>query len=167
MKRITLSAIAGVALIAAGCGSGNDGSASSPAGGGYGSAPAAKTSTPTAATASITTKQTKLGTVLAFGPEKRTVYLWEGDKGSTSNCSGACAKAWPPVTGKPAAVGGAVTADLGTTMRSDGISQVTYKGHPIYTFVKDKDSEDAYGQESDAFGAEWYALKASGEKAGD
>ncbi len=114
----------------------------------------------------IATKHGKLGTILAAGPKHLTVYLFEADKGSSSSCSGACAKVWPPVTseGKATASGSAVSGDLGTTMRSDGTQQVTYKGHPLYFYDDDKDSGDAYGQGSKAFGAGWYVLKPSGEK---
>jgi predicted lipoprotein with Yx(FWY)xxD motif len=41
---------------------------------------------------------------------------------------------------------------------------VTYKGHPLYYFVKDKDDGDAYGQGTKAFGASWYVLTPSGNK---
>jgi predicted lipoprotein with Yx(FWY)xxD motif len=160
--------IAAVALLA-GCGSSSSSTTSSAA-----STPA---STPTQSTATSTTaaagsgvvlqtKHGKLGTILAAGPKHLTVYMFEADKGSTSSCNGECAKAWPPVTtaGKPAASGGAVAADLGTTMRSDGTEQVTYKGHPLYFFVKDEDSGDSYGQGANAFGADWYVLKPNGSK---
>jgi predicted lipoprotein with Yx(FWY)xxD motif len=93
-----------------------------------------------------------------------TVYLFEADKGPQSSCTGACAGVWPPVTGKASAVGGAQAADLGTLKRADGSTQVTYKGHPLYYFVKDKDGGDAYGQGSKAFGAGWYVLRPSGSK---
>lgn len=113
----------------------------------------------------ITTKKhSGLGTVLAYGPKKLTVYLFEGDRGGRSNCNSACAAAWPPVTGTPRAGTGAMSADLGTITRSDGKKQVTYKGHPLYMFVKDKDGGDAYGEGVKAFGASWYALSASGSK---
>ena len=56
---------------------------------------------------------------------------------------------------------------LGTTMRSDGTEQVTYAGHPLYTFVEDKKPGEANGNEVTAFGAQWYALKGNGEEAGD
>jgi predicted lipoprotein with Yx(FWY)xxD motif len=114
----------------------------------------------------VHTKQGKLGTILAVGPKHLTVYLFEADKGSASACTGQCAKAWPPVTteGKPTASGGAVAAYLGTTMRSDGGEQVTYKGHPLYFYADDKDSGDSYGQGSKQFGAGWYVLKPDGSK---
>jgi predicted lipoprotein with Yx(FWY)xxD motif len=97
------------------------------------------------------------------------VYLFEADKGTSSSCSGTCAKVWPPVTseGKPTASGGAVSGDLGTTVRSDGSEQVTYKGHPLYYYDDDKDAGDAYGQGSKQFGAGWYVLKPSGDKVDD
>jgi predicted lipoprotein with Yx(FWY)xxD motif len=116
----------------------------------------------TAPAALVTTKHGKLGTVLAYGPKHLTVYLFERDSGPHSTCTGPCAAAWPPVTGKPSAGGSAVAADLGTTKRSDGTMQITYKGHPLYLFIKDKDDEDAYGEGVKAFGAEWYALSPSG-----
>jgi predicted lipoprotein with Yx(FWY)xxD motif len=161
--------VAGVAALSllAGCGSSSSSSSSAA------SAPA---STPTQSTAASTTasssgvavqsKHGKLGTILAAGPKRLTVYLFEADKGTTSACSGACAKVWPPVTteGKPTASVGAVSADLGTTMRSDGTEQVTYKGHPLYFYDDDKDSGDAYGEGSKQFGASWYVLKPNGSK---
>jgi predicted lipoprotein with Yx(FWY)xxD motif len=112
----------------------------------------------------ITTKQDKLGTILAMGPKKLTVYLFEADNGSTSSCTGECAKFWPPVIGKPQATGGASASELGTIARADGRTQVTYKGHPLYLFIKDKDDGDTYGQGSKAFGAGWYVLRPSGNK---
>ena len=138
-------------------------STSSAAGGRYGQSTSTATSTTTAA-AVITTKHAKFGTILAYGPKKLTVYLFEADKGPHSSCSGACARAWPPVTGVPKAAGGAKSAELGTITRPDGGKQVTYNGHPLYLFVKDKDDGDTYGEALKNFGAEWYALSPSGNK---
>jgi predicted lipoprotein with Yx(FWY)xxD motif len=114
----------------------------------------------------VATKHNKLGTVLAAGPKRLTVYLFEADKGAKSSCSGACAMTWPPVTtsGMPTATGKAAAADVGTITRSDGRTQVTYKGHPLYFFIKDKDSGDAYGEGAKAFGSDWYVLAPSGKK---
>jgi predicted lipoprotein with Yx(FWY)xxD motif len=111
-------------------------------------------------------KQGKLGTILAAGPKKLTVYLFEGDSGTTSHCTGRCAKAWPPVTTTRTPTGSAPVQSslIGTTTRADGTKQVTYKGHPLYYFIKDKDGGDAYGGGVKAFGASWYALKPDGSK---
>lgn len=102
--------------------------------------------------------------MLAFGPKKLTVYLFEADKSRVSACTGGCAKVWPPVIGRPEAAGAALSHDLGTITRPDGSKQVTYKGHLLYLFMKDKDAGDAYGQGLKSFGAEWYALSPSGRK---
>jgi predicted lipoprotein with Yx(FWY)xxD motif len=126
----------------------------------------ASASSGSASAIQVSTKHSKLGMILAAGSKQLTVYLFEKDRGPRSSCTGACASFWPPVTttGKPDAQGRAVAADLGTITRTDGTKQVTYKGHPLYYFVKDKDSGDAYGQAMKAFGAEWYALAPSGSK---
>jgi predicted lipoprotein with Yx(FWY)xxD motif len=95
-----------------------------------------------------------------------TLYDFHKDKGTESMCDGACAEAWPPLLteGTPTAGNGADESLLGTTTRSDGTEQVTYAGHPVYTFTGDKKPGEATGNDIDAFGAEWYALKANGEE---
>jgi predicted lipoprotein with Yx(FWY)xxD motif len=171
-RSLTLAATATVAAaLLAGCGSSSSSSSSSTAASTPASTPTQSTAASTSTAAAtpgvaVATKKSKIGTILAAGPKHLTVYLFEADKGASSACSGACAKAWPPVTtsGEPTVSGSAVSADLGTTMRADGTKQVTYKGHPLYFFEKDGDSGDAYGQGSKAFGAGWYVLKPSGEK---
>jgi predicted lipoprotein with Yx(FWY)xxD motif len=116
-------------------------------------------------TALITTKHAgKLGTVLAFGTKRLTVYLFEADKAGSSSCTRACLRVWPPVIGSPRARAGARSAELGTITRSDGRQQVTYKGHPLYLYVNDKDAGDTYGQGSTSFGAGWYAIDPSGHE---
>jgi predicted lipoprotein with Yx(FWY)xxD motif len=97
-----------------------------------------------------------------------TVYDFHKDKGTTSSCYGACESAWPPVTseGAPQVGEGATSSKLGTAKRKDGSTQVTYAGHPLYTFVEDKKPGEANGNDSSAFGAQWYALKGNGEEAG-
>jgi predicted lipoprotein with Yx(FWY)xxD motif len=86
------------------------------------------------------------------------------DTGDKSNCSGACATAWPPVTtsGKPTAGTGVNAGDLGTTTRSDGSQEVTYKGHPLYYFIADKSAGETTGQGSNSFGAKWWLVAPSG-----
>jgi predicted lipoprotein with Yx(FWY)xxD motif len=97
-----------------------------------------------------------------------TVYDFHKDKGTTSSCYGACEQGWPPVLteGKPSVGNGASASKLGTTERKDGTMQVTYAGHPLYTFVEDKKPGEAHGNDTSAFGAQWYALKGNGEEAG-
>jgi predicted lipoprotein with Yx(FWY)xxD motif len=59
--------------------------------------------------------------------------------GRDSACQGACAVYWPPLltTGQPAAGPGVDQRALGFIVRPDGSHQVTYKGRPLYLFIKD------------------------------
>ena len=108
-----------------------------------------------------------LGRILVDG-RGRTLYLFEKDKHGTSTCTGQCAGFWPPLiaSGKPLATAGAKASLLGTIKRPDGRLQVTYNHHPLYTFAKDTSKHQTNGEAINAFGAEWYALSASGAKVG-
>ena len=64
-------------------------------------------------------------------------------------------------TGAPKAGDGADAALLGTTIRKDGATQVTYNGWPLYYFVKDQKAGDITGQD---VGGVWYVLSPKGEK---
>jgi predicted lipoprotein with Yx(FWY)xxD motif len=107
----------------------------------------------------------KLGQVLVDS-QGHTVYMFEKDESDESYCNGSCAKVWPPVTtkGQPKAGSGVSASKLTTLKRDDGSTQVVFDGHPLYTYVKDEDTEDAYGNGLDQFGAEWYGLTPNGQK---
>jgi predicted lipoprotein with Yx(FWY)xxD motif len=96
-----------------------------------------------------------------------TVYLFKADRGTKSACTGACASAWPPLlaTGKPSVGSGLKASLIGTTMRTDGKTQVTYNGHPLYLFAQDHEAGEANGQGVTAFGAAWFALDSAGNQA--
>jgi predicted lipoprotein with Yx(FWY)xxD motif len=149
---VTLALVLAAALAAlaiAGCGGGGSGSSSSQASGGSG------------VEGTIGAAEIEgLGSVLVDS-EGMTVYDFTVDEGTKSNCYGGCEAAWPPVTttGKPTAAEGASAADLGTTKRKDGTLQVTYKGHPLYTFTGDKEPGEANGNESEGT---WFALDEAG-----
>jgi predicted lipoprotein with Yx(FWY)xxD motif len=115
----------------------------------------------------IVTGRTALGTILVDS-QGRTLYLFTRDSGTTSMCSGPCATAWPPLvaTGAPTATSGANAALLGTSKRADGTTQVTYNGHPLYRFVKDRNAGETNGQGVTAFGGSWFAVTAAGNEAG-
>lgn len=119
--------------------------------------------------ATVKTRSTKLGTILV-NSRAVTVYLFEKDKNGKSACSGACAQNWPPVItkGKPSAAGKVAASKLGTTRRSDGRRQVTYNGHPLYTFALDNGKPGSTkGEGVKAFGAEWYAVGTNGRAVED
>ena len=93
-----------------------------------------------------------------------TVYLFVKDKDTTSTCYGQCATFWPPVLtdGKPQAGSGVDASLLGTTTRTDGKVEVTYAGHPLYYFLKDKAPGDTTGQGVNGFGDLWWVLNPTG-----
>jgi predicted lipoprotein with Yx(FWY)xxD motif len=65
-------------------------------------------------------------------------------------------------TGAPQAGAGVQASLLGTTTRTDGKVEVTYAGHPLYYFVKDKAAGDVTGQGINGFGALWWVVAPSG-----
>jgi predicted lipoprotein with Yx(FWY)xxD motif len=153
------------ALVLAACG-GSGTSSSSGAGSGYGAAKPSTSNTTNSSGAApvVSTKTSSLGTFLVDG-NGRALYLWDADHGAKSMCSGACAQAWPPLTttGTPRA-GGAVKASLlGTTKRADGSREVTYAGHPLYTFAGDTQAGQTTGQGSNGFGAPWWVVMPAGK----
>lgn len=129
-----------------------------------GGKPPATSSAPAGGGTSVGTASGPAGTFLTDG-SGRSLYLFEKDSGGTSTCSGDCAGYWPPliVTGSPTAGGGVNSSLLGTIMRSDGKTQATYAGHPLYTYEDDKAAGDTNGQGSDGFGAKWWLVDPSGK----
>jgi predicted lipoprotein with Yx(FWY)xxD motif len=121
-------------------------------------------SSATSKPATVKTGTSSLGRIVVDG-KSHTLYLFQKDKHGKSACSGACAQNWPPLLtkGTPAAGTGAKSSLLGTTKRSDGTTQVTYNGHPLYTFVADNGKRGSTkGEGVDAFGAKWYVVAAKG-----
>jgi len=106
-----------------------------------------------------------LGKILV-NSQGRTLYLFQKDSGTTSECTGACAANWPPLrANSPPRIGGGANASLvATTMRSDGSRQITYNKHPLYTFVKDTKAGDTNGEGLTAFGGTWYAISPAGNQ---
>lgn len=163
MKRtmlVTATMGAAITLLAAGCGGSNKPAASSGS-----PATTATTAATTTKGATVAVRSSKLGKILVDA-RGRTLYLFERDKAGTSSCFGGCATAWPPyiTSAAPQAGNGTSAAELGTTSRSDGKTQVTYHGHPLYYYVGDSKVGDTTGEGVNAFGAEWYVLSPSGNK---
>jgi predicted lipoprotein with Yx(FWY)xxD motif len=99
-----------------------------------------------------------------FGPSGKVLYVFGADHGSTSNCYGVCAKAWPPLltTGSPLAGAGVEAKLLGTTTRHDGSVQVTYNGHPLYYYSADKVGK-VMCQHANMHGGLWLIVKPNGQ----
>jgi predicted lipoprotein with Yx(FWY)xxD motif len=140
-----------IALAAAGCGGNSNSSQSASA------APAAASGT---STATVDTANTRgLGTILV-NSAGRTLYLFEKDSGTTSACSGTCARYWPPLrAAKPTSAVGLDASLIGTTRRPDGSPQVTYNGHPLYLYSGDQAAGDTNGQ---GLNGKWYVVGANG-----
>jgi predicted lipoprotein with Yx(FWY)xxD motif len=90
-----------------------------------------------------------------------TLYWFAPDTPGKSTCYGTCAAYWPPVTGRPIA-GAGVTGKLGTIRRTGGATQVTYDGHPLYTYVGDSAPGQSTGNKINLNGGFWYEMAASG-----
>jgi predicted lipoprotein with Yx(FWY)xxD motif len=89
-----------------------------------------------------------------------TLYWFAPDTPAASRCTGSCVEYWPPVTGNPRA-GPGVTGKLGVIRGAGGGLQVTYDGHPLYTYVGDSGPGQANGNKLDLNGGLWYEVRAS------
>jgi predicted lipoprotein with Yx(FWY)xxD motif len=162
-----------ITLALAGCGGSPSGayakttpSQQTSAAGDYGSPSASPSTKPKAALMKI--KVASNGTLgkIVTNAKGWTLYRYDADtaKPSVSHCTGACAKAWPPVkwtakVKKTTALKGAV---FGKIKRADGTWQLTLNGWPLYRYVKDKKPGDTKGQ---GVGGKWYASTPLGKKA--
>ena len=146
ITRFTVAALAVAALLAAALG---DTSSASSAARSHG--------------ARVTLGRTALGRVLV-NAQGRTLYLFEKDTHGRSACYGACAAYWPPLVSaaKPQPGNGVRASLLGVTKRKDGKRQVTYAGHPLYTYVGDTKAGMTSGEGLTDFGGTWDAVAASG-----
>lgn len=112
-----------------------------------------------------TAQNATLGTTVVDG-KGFTVYRFDKDtaKPPVSNCSGACAKLWPPVKfTKKLKLTGIPRSAIGNIMTKDGICQATINGWPAYTYAKDTAPGQITGQ---GVGGTWFAMAPDGTKAG-
>ncbi len=114
-------------------------------------------------TATVGVSSASLGNIVV-NSRSRTLYLFNRDSGTKSECNGACAVNWPPllVAGKPTIGGGAKASLVSTSTRSTGARQVTYNGHPLYLFKGDSKPGDTNGEGLTAFGGSWFAVSSAG-----
>ena len=117
-----------------------------------------------AAAATVKAHMSRFGSVL-FDGSGRALYLFKRDTSSRSTCSGACAKAWPPLltTSAPKAGMGTRASLLGTTKRGDGTVQVTYAGHPLYHFSGDTKAGQIKCENVVNFGGLWLVVSPAGK----
>jgi predicted lipoprotein with Yx(FWY)xxD motif len=104
----------------------------------------------------LTTAQIGGVTVLT-NAQGLTLYWSVPDSATRSTCYGTCAGYWPPVTGTPAASPG-IPGTFAMIKRSDGTTQVTYNGHPLYTYVGDTAPGQAFGNNLNLNGGLWHEV---------
>ena len=149
--------LAAFALTVSACASSGSSSAvaNTPAAGGNTSSAAA------AAGGNIVTEKTIGSQQVLVDSQGMVVYWFVPDTSSKSNCSGSCATYWPPVKG-PLTAGSGVTGTLATITRSDGSTQATYDGHPLYTYIGDKSAGQNSGNGKNLSGGLWWEMTVSG-----
>ena len=101
------------------------------------------------------------GVNLLTNADGLTLYWFAPDTSTKSACYGSCAAYWPPVTGHPSA-GAGVTGTLGTITRTDGTTQATYDGHPLYTYIGDHAPGTASGNNLNLNGGLWHEVPVTG-----
>jgi predicted lipoprotein with Yx(FWY)xxD motif len=126
----------------------------------FGVVVAGASSTPPAAPGTGLKTTTIGGTTVLTNAKGFTLYSFAPDTPATSKCYGSCAAYWPPVTGTAAASPG-VPGRIGTIKRTDGSEQLTYNGHPLYTYIGDSAPGQARGNNLNLNGGLWHEVPAS------
>jgi predicted lipoprotein with Yx(FWY)xxD motif len=100
------------------------------------------------------------GTTVLTNAKGFTLYSFAPDTPASSKCYGSCAVYWPPVTGTTAA-GQGLPGKVTTITRTDGSHQLTYNGHPLYTYIGDTAPGQARGNNINLNGGLWHEVPAS------
>jgi predicted lipoprotein with Yx(FWY)xxD motif len=113
----------------------------------------------------VTTADSQFGEIL-FDDTGQAIYLFDKEQTTSPECYDECADAWPPVLtdGAPMPAQGARADELGTTTRTDGTTQVTYAGHPLYYYDHEGKNQVRCHDVRD-YGGLWLAVTPSGEAA--
>ena len=151
---LAVLAVAAASAILAACSSSGTSSTSGSGSGSTG------TSSPAAATTGNLKTTTIGGATVLTNAKGFTLYSFAPDTPTKSNCNGACATFWPPVKGPATASG--VKGTFATIKRSDGSTQATFDGHPLYAFVGDTAPGQAKGNGLNAAGGLWHEVTTSG-----
>jgi predicted lipoprotein with Yx(FWY)xxD motif len=101
------------------------------------------------------------GTSVLTNKHGYTLYWFAPDSSTASHCYSTCAAYWPPVLGAASPTAG-LPGSFTTVKRTNGAEQVTYNGHPLYTYVGDSAPGQATGNRIRLNGGWWYEMKVSG-----
>ena len=100
------------------------------------------------------------GTTVLTNAKGFTLYSFAPDTPTASKCYGSCAAYWPPVTGTTAA-GQGLPGKVATITRTGGAHQLTYNGHPLYTYIGDTAPGQARGNNLNLNGGLWREIRVS------
>jgi len=101
------------------------------------------------------------GVNLLVNAKGYTLYWFAPDSPGKSVCYGSCAAYWPPVAGN-ASAGPGVTGTIGVIKRTDGTTQATYDGHPLYTYIGDSGPGQDGGNNINLNGGLWRDVPVAG-----
>jgi len=101
--------------------------------------------------------RTIAGQALLTNSSGITLYTFAPDRVNKSVCYGDCATYWPPVPGHMSA-GPGVSGTIGTITRTDGSTQATYDGHPLYTYIGDHAPGQDGGNDINLNGGVWHVV---------
>ena len=98
------------------------------------------------------------GTTVLTNGRGFTLYSFAPDTPASSKCYGSCAAYWPPVTGTAVASPG-LPGRIGTITRTGGSRQLTFDGHPLYTYIGDTSPGQANGNNLNLNGGLWHEVR--------
>ena len=93
------------------------------------------------------------GQEILVNDAQMTLYTFDNDADGVSNCYDGCAGSWPPVL---AEAGMDLPEGFALTERTDGTSQITYNGQPLYLWAGDAEPGDMTG---DGVGGVWHVAR--------
>lgn len=119
-----------------------------------------------AGTPTVRLEQTSLGEILVTSSGS-ILYLFTRDRHGKDSCAkvSGCLETWPALTTtrKPVAGPHVKASLLGTIKLHGQVRQVTYAGHPLYTYALGFVHRSTFNIGSDEYGGEWLAVNAAGE----
>jgi predicted lipoprotein with Yx(FWY)xxD motif len=122
------------------------------------------TAAPASAGPGLRAVESALGKIVA-NAKGFTLYRFDADvaKPSKPTCYGECAKRWPAYRwSADLSLDGVDPSVIGKVERTDGITQLTIKGWPVYLYAGDTEAGQANGQ---GLSGKWWAVTPQGAKA--
>jgi len=156
-KCVRASVIVGSLIALTACGGGSSSSGTTGSSGGSTSVSSARSA--------VSSWRSAYGAILVNG-KGDALYAFSADTAKKSACANSCAAIWAPldVSGVPKLAPGLNTSLLGDVVRADGSHQLTYGGHPLYTYQADTGPHFVNGQGLKSFGGTWYVVSATNGK---